>query len=272
MTKIAFSIDIDSDEELIALQGALRRTHEASQGLEQAAIGKALTACQNAIQVRSAQAVVANAHEKWGDTRSELSIGALSLVRRLKKGMTKQGVAAVAALHQITESQAKSTLVFIDDSDFRVEGYLRRPGFWRSAVEASEQRQQALVESIKASTAALKVSSEPYPVPSDPLVAKAVVEAWGKAVAMLADLGTQSEDLNAGSLYEAALYATYARAFATDDIKTVATLYRQAKRDQDSLLRTFTDSMAAAANQFTEREGLVWQADQVARQRPPGPR
>jgi len=43
----------------------------------------------------------------------------------------------------------------------------------------------------------------------------------------------------------------------TNDHKTVAQLYRQSKRDQDSFLATFTPSMVEAAEQFCEAEGLA---------------
>jgi len=273
MNKITLSLEFETPADLAALQSVLTRSHAQSHGVEKAIVGKALASLQKAAELAADQAAVDGAEAEWNGARSRLSVQASALARQLKKGMTKGAVSAVAALHHLAQTQMKATPVLVDNYDLNLDDYRARPAFWLAAVKASGERQIQLSEVAKAALTKLKAESgEPYPVPADAMVAKATVEAWGKAVALIGELGSSSEELNHATLYEAALYATYARAFATDDIKTVAQQYRQANRNQDSFLRTFSDNMKAAASQLTEREGLVWRDEHVASQRKPGPR
>lgn len=270
---MTFSIDLESAAHLAALETVLTQAMADRQGVEQHAVAQALASCKKASALIADQAAVDTAQAEWTGARSRLAVQASALTRQLKKGMNKGSVSAIAALHHLARTQMQSTPVFVDDNDFTLADYRARPAFWLAAVKASQERQLQLAEVAKGALAKMKAEPvEEYPVPTDPVVAKAAVEAWAKAVVLIGDLGSSGEDLNHGTLYEAALFATYARAFATDDIQTVGKQYRQACRDQDSLLRTFTDNMKAAASAFTEREGLAWHADHVAKQRKPGPR
>ena len=273
MNKITLPFELESDEHLIALQAVLNRAHAHTEGVEQQAVAKALSALNRAAALLADQAIVDAAQKNWVEAQGRLALQAGALARQLKKGISKGGVAALAALHHLAQTQMQAGPVFVDSSDFALAEYRARPAFWLAVVKASQDRQDQLADVAKGALAKMKAEpAEPYPVPTDGVVAKAAVEAWSKAVSLIRELGDSGEELNHATLYEAAVYATYARAFATDDVQTVAKHYRQARRDQDSLLRTFSDAMTTVAGQFTEREGLAWHADHVSKQRKPGPR
>lgn len=273
MNTIALPLELQDAEHLSALQAVLQRSHAELEGVEKNAVEQALKACNQALELQEAKQVVTAARLAWNEARSELQQQATGLVRQLKKGVSPASVAAVAALLRWSEQPGQRDVVFVDDSDFSLGAYRSRPAFWESAVKASTARQQELGQLVKSVAANLKANpGQPYAPADDATRAKATVDAWQKAVGLIGELGSQAEDLNNPSLYEAALYTSYARAFALNDAKTVGLQYRQGKRNQDSFLRTFTDSMVTAANQMTEQEGLDWHASRVAQLKKPGPR
>lgn len=273
MNTISMPLQLQDAEHLSALQAVLQRSHAELSGVEKSAVEQALKACNQALELQEAKQVVTAARLAWNEARSELQQQATGLVRQLKKGVSPAGVAAVAALLRWSEQPAQRDVVFVDDSDFTLGAYRSRPAFWVSVVKASTDRQKELGQLVKSVAANLKANpGQPYTPVEDAGRAKAAVDAWQKAVGLIGELGAQTEDLNNSSLYEAALYTTYARAFALNDVQAVAQQYRQGKRDQDSFLRTFTDSMVAVANQMTEQEGLDWHASRVAQLKKLGPR
>ncbi len=290
MKKITVTIELENPEQLLALQQQLQQSLAAQvsqdplpEALRQTrlATGYALRGVDAAVQQQDAELAIGKAKLSWLSAKQGAEKRVPLLVKELKKiGLSAKTVSVVAELNHLIQGTTRAheqrpvQEPWIDENHFTLATYTGpQKKVWDEAVVSSVRRYEGLTRAVNDQLMKLvSGSEEAFPVPADPKIAKAAKDAWALALKTIAHLGDQDEDLNPGTAYEATVYTAYARAFVLDDKTTVAKLFREARRNQDSLLNTFTDSMTQVAADFTEKEGLAWRDQHVAKQKKPGPR
>ncbi len=280
MKTVSIPLPLTSIEGAQALADLLRQQLESNSGLSdslRATLGSTLEALDKGVKVLQVQEEIDAYRQRWQAQRNALATQAGALAKALGKpaaaGFQFQAFQDLFAPVKASWSKMQSHAArLVDEDSFSLEAHQKNPRAWKATVEDSlghGERQLQIFER------ALQKWREEKPVADLPAVeptqAKAIRDCATKAVALLKDVGSRDAALDFSLLEEASLYATYGQGFQTNDLTTVARLFRDSQRQQDSFLATFTPAMIDTAERFREEESLAWQQERVARSNP-GPR
>lgn len=280
MNNVSIPLSVTSLQGAQALAEHLRQQLENNTELSaalRATMAAMVVSLDKGVSVLEDQRDIAGYRQRWDDQRNALVAKSNALANALGKpggaGFRFHVFQDLFAPIKTSWSKMQSHAArLIDEDSFSLAAYQKARRTWKAAMEENlghAERENQVFEQVLQ-----QVKTVP-PATTLPEVeatqAKAIKDCATKALELLSAVGFRDTALNYSLLEEASIYATYGQGFQTNDLATVARLFRDSQRQQDSFLATFTPAMIDTAERFREEESLAWQQERVARSSP-GPR
>lgn len=280
MNTVSISLPLPSIEGAQALADHLRQqlqgTADVSEPLR-ATLSSTLEALDKGVKLLQAQGEIDAYRQRWDQQRTALAGQAKALLKVLgapgAAGFNFQVFQDLFPEVHASWSKVHSLAArMVDEDTFTLTAHQKAPKAWSAAVEENLAHAERVNRIFEKGLESWRRKTPATELPSmNAAQSKAIKDCATKTLDVLKDLGARDPSLDFSLLEEAALYAAYGKGFQTNDLATVARMFRASQRQQDSFLATFTPAMLDTAERFREEESLVWQQERAARSSP-GPR